>query len=122
MAKILLVGELGSIVRNINECLMEEFSVNINSVDINMIKKMEREAKPDLVIFCHIELRPSDRDFLYWLDDETRQTPVLVLSTMEHYREIRNYCQFKDIYVMFRPVAKGKLIDKCKEIIKKSGQ
>ena len=38
MQKILLIGELGEIIRSINECLVNDFQVQLCSEQMDMVK------------------------------------------------------------------------------------
>ena len=54
MQKILLIGELGEIIRSINECLVNDFQVQLCSEQMDMVKGMAKIVKPDMMIVCQI--------------------------------------------------------------------
>lgn len=50
MKKILLIGKLNEIVRSLNECLMNDFQVQLCSEELENIKGMYKIVKPDMVV------------------------------------------------------------------------
>lgn len=54
MKKILLIGKLNEIVRSLNECLMNDFQVQLCSEELENIKGMYKIVKPDMVVVSQI--------------------------------------------------------------------
>lgn len=116
MKKILLVGQLGEIVRSINDGLLREFSVQICSEQIEMVQSMAKIVKPDMFIFCQIGIRELDVAFFEWVKANYPQIPVLVISTEDDWREIAKYCNSVQFDRFFRPVTIHAISEKCKEL------
>lgn len=116
MKKILLVGQLGEIVRSINDGLLREFSVQICSEQIEMVQSMAKIVKPDMFIFCQIGSHESDVAFFEWVKRNYPQIPVLVISTEDDWREIAKYCNSVQFDRFFRPVTIHAISEKCKEL------
>lgn len=116
MKKILLVGQLGEIVRSINDGLLREFSVQICSEQIEMVQSMAKIVKPDMFIFCQIGIHELDVAFFEWVREKYPQIPVLVISTEDDWREISKYCNGVQFEKFFRPVTIHAISEKCKEL------
>lgn len=117
MKKILLIGELGNIIGSINECLVDDFKVQICSKEIANVQTMARIIKPDMVIICHIGAKEIGREIYGWLTASLSHIPVLGIvsyDTAELYREFYEKPQFN---IMIRPIAKQALLAKCHKIL-----
>lgn len=117
MKKILLVGQLGEIVRSINDGLLREFSVQICSEQIDMIQSMTKIVHPDLFIFCQIGIKELDVAFFEWVKANCPQIPVLVITTEDDWMDISKYCNSVQFDRFFRPVTIHAISEKCKELL-----
>lgn len=117
MNKILLVGELGDIVRSINECLMDDFQIQLCSEQIDMVKAMAKIVKPELIIVCHIGSDELDGKIFGWAKEEMPRIPVLVISTDESYGQISRFCNTGQFDKLFRPVTAQEMVEKCRTMI-----
>ena len=70
MQKILLIGELGEIIRSINECLVNDFQVQLCSEQMDMVKGMAKIVKPDMMIVCQIGIDELDHAIFTWAKEE----------------------------------------------------
>ena len=116
MRKIMLIGELGDILRSLNDCLEGEFQVQLCSEQVDMIRNMAKIVRPELIIVCQIGVDELDHAIFTWIGEQP-EVPVLVISTSEKWGQIRDYCQDKPFERMFRPVTKQELIDKCNQML-----
>lgn len=120
MKKILLIGELSEIVRSLNECLVEDFQVQLCSEQLENVQGMVKIIKPDLIVFCQIGIEELDCAVFEWLKLHCPKTPVLIISTTENWGKYRQYCESEQFDKMFRPVAKRDLVEKCYRMLKMS--
>lgn len=113
MKKILLVGELGGIVRSLNECLSEKYAVQICSNQLDNVQGMVKIVKPDMIIMCYLRMEDTALDIFKWFESGCRTVPILIITTSTEWESCRGYCQSDNIDKMFRPISKEDLLDKC---------
>lgn len=118
MKKILLIGKLNEILRSLNECLMEDFQVQICSEQIENVEAMLNIIKPDLFIVCQIGVAELDMAILQCMEKHYANIPVLIIGINEHWDKYEEYCQKRQFDKIFRPVKKNELLKKCYEMLK----
>ncbi|MBO5485840.1 MAG: response regulator [Eubacterium sp.] len=117
MKKILLVGELGEIVRSLNECLTNDFQVQLCSEQLENVQAMIKIIKPDLIIISQIGTEEIDNAVFQWIQENCPQIPVVGIATEKGWKQCRNFYQSQQFTVLFRPVAKKELLEKCHQIL-----
>lgn len=113
MKKILLIGKLNEIVRSLNECLMDDFQIQLCSEQLESIKGMYKIIKPDLVVVSQIGVEEVDVVILEWLQKQTSNTPILFIAIWEKWNQYKAYCESDKFDKLFRPVGKEELVEKC---------
>lgn len=121
MKKILLIGELGEIVRSLNECLADTFQVQLCSGQIENIQAMVKITKPDMLIICQIGVEEIDSAIFTWIQEKIPQIPVIGITTSEGWQQCREYYKTEQFTVLFRPVAKQELLQTCNDILSGKG-
>ena len=76
MQKILLIGELEEIIRSVNECLENDFQVQICSEKIDMVRGMAKIVKPDMIIVCQIGIDELNYTIFTWAKEQMPKTPA----------------------------------------------
>lgn len=117
MKKVLLVGELSEIVRSLNECLENDFQVQLCSEELSNVQAMVKIIKPDLIIICQIGVGEIDNAIFTWLQEKCSGTPVLGITTSESWKQCRDFYKSEQFDVLIRPVAKNELLKKCHELL-----
>lgn len=117
MKKVLLVGELGEIIRSLNECLSEKYAVQICSKQLDNVQGMVKIIKPDMIVICHLGMEDTAPEIFQWFEKDCRTIPILVVTTITEWESCRGYCQSGNIDKMFRPVSKEDLLDKCRRML-----
>lgn len=117
MKKVLLVGELSEIVRSLNECLQDDFQVQLCSAELTNVQAMVKIIKPDLIIICQIGVEEIDNAMFTWLQEKCSGTPVLGITTSDGWKQCRDFYKSEQFDVLFRPVAKNELLKKCHELL-----
>lgn len=117
MKKILLIGELSEIVRSLNECLANDFQVQLCSEQLDNVQAMAKIIKPDLIIISQIGVEEVDNAIFEWIQEKCPQTPVLGIATNEGWQQCRDYYRSEQFDVLFRPVANRELLAKCHQIL-----
>lgn len=82
MKKVLLAGELNEIVRSLNECLADDFFVQLCSEEFTNIQAMVRITKPDLIIICQIGVEEIDNAIFTWLKEKCSEIRFLASLQM----------------------------------------
>lgn len=113
MKKILLVGELGAIVRNLNESLSENYVVQICSNQLDNVKGMVKIVKPDMIVICYLGMDDTALEIFQWFERDCNTIPILIITSMTEWENCRKYCQSDNMDKMFRPISKEDLLDKC---------
>lgn len=113
MKKIVLIGELGEIVRSLNECLDGEFQVQLCSSQLENVKSVVKISKPDIIIICQIGIEEIDKAIFTWIQERCPQIPALGITTNEGWKLCREFYKTEQFDVLFRPVAKNELLEKC---------
>ena len=117
MQKILLIGELEEIIRSVNECLENDFQVQICSEKIDMVRGMAKIVKPDLIIVCQIGIDELNHTIFTWVKEQMPKTPVLIISTEESWGSISGYCTTPQFERLFRPVTGSVIVKTCKNML-----
>lgn len=117
MKKVLLIGKLNEIVRSLNECLMDDFLIQLCSEELENIKSMYKIVKPDLVVVSQIGVEEVDIAILKWLEQQTVNTPVLFIAIWERWNQYKAYCESDKFDKLFRPVGKEELVAKCYQML-----
>lgn len=117
MEKILLIGELGEIVRSLNECLVDDFQVQLCSEDLENVQAMIRIIRPKLIIISQIGIEDIDKAIFAWISEKYSKIPVIGITTSDKWKQYREYYKSEQFTVLFRPVSKSELLSKCYELI-----
>lgn len=121
MKKIILIGELGEIVRSLNECLAGEFQVQLCSEQLENVKAMVKIIKPELIIICQIGVEEIDNAIFEWIQEKCPNIPTLGIATNEGWQQCREFYKSEQFDVLFRPVAKKELLEKCRQMLRSEG-
>lgn len=117
MKKILLVGELNEIMRSLNECLLDDFQIQMCSEQIENVQGMIKIVKPDMIIVSQIGIEEVDRELFDWLQEKCSKIPVLIIGKREDWNQCRQYCESEQFDKLFRPIIKTDLLAKCYEML-----
>lgn len=117
MQKILLIGELNDIARSLNECLADDYQVQLCSEQIENVQAMIKIFKPDLIIISQIGEEETDTAVFQLLQEKCSNIPVLGITTTEGWKQCRDFYKSEQFDVLFRPVAKYDLLEKCRILL-----
>lgn len=117
MKKVLLVGELSEIVRSLNECLTDDFQVQLCPEELTNVQAMVKIIKPDLIVICQIGVKEINSAMFTWLQEKCSGTSVLGIMTSDGWKQCRDFYKSEQFDVLFRPVAKNELLKKCHELL-----
>ena len=117
MKKILLIGEVNKAIENIHDSLLQDFHVQICSMDLEDVKIMVKIIKPDLVILCLIGAYELDATVFELLAKQRIKIPVLTIGTEKECSLYSEFYKTKQFHALFRPILKGVLLEKCHHIL-----
>lgn len=115
--KVLLVGELSEIAKSMNECLENDFQVQLCPGELTNVQAMVKIIKPDLIIISQTGAEETDNAMFTWLQEKCSGTPVLGITTNDWWKQCRSLYKSGQFDALFRPVAKNELLRKCHEIL-----
>lgn len=122
MRKVLLIGKLTEIVRDLNDNLSEDFIVQLSSLQMENIQGMIKIGKPELVILCLLGIDRLDKEILSWLNENVRDLPVLVVTSHEMWQMASVICGGKQFTPVFPPFNKETLTSTCYWALRKEGE
>lgn len=117
MEKVLLIGELNDIARSLNECLADDYQVQLCSEQIENVQAMVKIVKPDLIIIYQIGVEEIDTAVFQLLMEKYSDIPVLGITTSEEWKQYKDFYKRGQFDVLFRPVAKDDLLEKCRLLL-----
>lgn len=104
MKKILLIGKLNNVVKEINKFLSQYFHVQLCSENANVLKGMLKIINPDLVLISLIGAYDIDTSIFFMLSDQYAQIPVLTIGTKEESSNFFKYYEETQFENLIRPV------------------
>lgn len=104
MKKVLLIGKLNSVVKEMNQFLAQYFHVQLCSENANVLEGMMKIVNPDLVLISLIGAYDIDTSIFYMLSDQYAQTPVLTIGTQEESNRFFKYYEGSQFENLIRPV------------------
>ncbi len=116
--RILLVGKLNKILRNLNEILERTFTMQLCADELDLVKGMTKIFKPDMVIISTSELNHENPEIFDYYFGAYKKIPVVVVGTADECDNYKGYFESEQFEKMLRPVGKNQLIEKCCEIMK----
>ena len=111
MKKILLIGRLNGVVKEINQLLAEHFYVQICSENATILEGMMKIVSPDLVLISLIGAYDMDTSIFCLLRDQYAETPVLTIGTKEQTSKFFKYFDNSQFESLIRPIENSKIID-----------
>lgn len=117
MKTILLIGKLSEIVRSLNECLADDFQVQICPDELTNVKAMVKITKPQLIIISQIGMEEANTDIFEWIHQRCFWIPVLGIATSDQWEQCREFYQGEKVDVLCRPLKKSELVKKCRELL-----
>ena len=131
MKKILLIGKLNDIVKDVNSYLSEYFHVQLCSEKENIVEGMLKVVNPDLVLISLVGAYDIDSYIFYLLSTEYIDIPVITIGTQEECSFFTKYyeeAQFENLVrplenpEIYKAVCRRLSIDEADEAVKSSGK
>ncbi|MCM1539866.1 MAG: response regulator [Blautia sp.] len=104
MKKILLIGKLNDIIKDVNSYLSEYFHVQLCSENASVVEGMLKVVKPDLALISLVGAYDLDPSIFYLLSTEYTDTPVITIGTKEECSYFTKYYEETQFENLTRPV------------------
>ncbi len=106
MNKIILVGKLNEVTKEISEYLSETYHVQLCSANPEVLKGMLRLTEPDIVIVSLLEISLAAKDIVDLLAAQFKPAPVIIIGGKEDASKMADRGLLADGWITFlyRPV------------------
>ena len=111
MKKILLIGKLNNVMKEMNKFLSQFFHVQLCSENAGVLKGMLKIINPDLVLVSLIGAYDIDTSIFFMLSDQYTQIPVLTIGTKEESSTFFKYYEDGQFENLIRPVENTVIMD-----------
>lgn len=109
MTKILLIGKLNDIVKDVNVYLSEFFHVQLCSEKENIVEGMLKVVNPDLVLISLVGAYDIDSSIFYLLSTAYVDTPVITIGTQEECSFFTKYYEETQFENLVRPLENSEI-------------
>lgn len=104
MKKILLLGKLNNVTKEMNKFLSQFFHIQLCSGNASVLEGMMKIVHPDLVLISLIGSYNIDDSVLTMLSNQYAEIPVLTIATKEESSAFFPYYQTEQFENLIRPV------------------
>jgi len=104
MKKILLIGKMNDIVKDINAYLSAYFHVQLCSENMSVLEGMMKVVMPDLVLISLVGASDIDPSVFYLLSRDYVDIPVLTVGTKEECSYFTKFYEETQFENLIRPV------------------
>lgn len=111
MKKILLIGKLNNVMKEMNKFLAQFFHVQLCSENVSVLKGMLKIINPDLILISLIGAYDIDTSIFFMLSDQYTQIPVLTIGTKEESNTFFKYYEDGQFENLIRPVENTVIMD-----------
>lgn len=118
MKKILLLGELNETLRSLNEYLLDEFQVQMCSLNAKNVKDMIRIYRPAMLLFNITELNDDLNEIFDNIKTKLDTMPILIISTDSFEAKIKEFAaSLKNYRIAIRPIAGDSILKHCHHLL-----
>ncbi len=118
MKKILIIGKLNSMLKDIGDHLHRYFSVQYCSENTNQALGMIKVVEPSLVIISLVGLFDMDKNLYLSLSDEFASLPVITIGTESEKKQIPAYCTEPQFSHLIRPIDNSDVLEEvCRRLM-----
>lgn len=111
MKKILLVGKLNNVVKELNTFLSQFFYVQLCSENMNVLEGMMKIVDPDLVLISLIGAYDINTSIFFMLSEQYAHIPVLTIGTKEESSAFFKYYEDSQFENLIRPIENTAILD-----------
>lgn len=118
MKRILLIGGFNRVFQNLNDCLKDDFAVQLCGNSKEQVKDMIRIIRPDMALVSLVGVEEVDMQIFDYFRQAVYKLPILVVGTREECQPYACLHEDESLTFMERPLKKNDLIAKCRELLK----
>ncbi len=116
MKKILIIGNLSDLDKELSDYLSEEYQVQLCTKQLDNIQAMTGILKPDLAIISHLEAE-SDQPILDWFHEKHETFPVLLLVDRKEAQQHKEIFGKQQLSKLAPPIVKTSVQNKCRKLL-----
>ena len=110
MKKILLIGKLNEVVKNVDKTLSKHFHVQICDLRRETVDGMLKVVEPSLVIISLVGADTPDMNLFITLSRDYARTPVLTIGTEAEMKAFSKYYDRRQFENLIRPLSNNDLL------------
>lgn len=114
MHELILIGDNKELIRNLYDCLKQDFQVQMCSPQPSVLNGVSHLIRPDLIVICATGDLETDKGIFEWLHTKQMYVPALLLATSEQWQPIKEECAKDNVKVMMRPVTMSDIAEQCR--------
>lgn len=118
MKNIILIGKMNDVMRNIYECLVTEFSVQLCDNNEESVRGIVKICNPDMAILGCFGSDSVQSSIFELFSTKFDDIPVLVIANEEERVKYEEYCSKKQFELLLRPTTNLLLLDCCMKLLK----
>lgn len=119
MKKILLIGNFSRVFQTLNDCLKNDFSVQLCGNNQEQIKDMIRIIRPDMAVVSLEGTEDVNIRIFDYFRRAAYKIPILAVGTKEECQPYEGGYEDVNLEFLERPLKKNDLIAKCHEMLKR---
>ena len=116
MKKILIIGNLSVLEKDLSDYLSEEYHVQLCTKQLDNIQAMTGILKPDLAIISHLDAE-SDQPILDWFHEMHKKLPVLILVDSKDAQQHKEIFEKEQFSKLAPPIVKTSVQNKCRKLL-----
>ncbi|MBR5367858.1 MAG: response regulator [Lachnospiraceae bacterium] len=110
MKKILLIGKLNEVLKNVDQTLSKHFHVQICDLRKDTVEGMLKVVEPSLVIISLVGADTPDMNLFITLSKDYTRTPVLTIGTDAEMKIFSKYYDRRQFENLTRPLSNSDLL------------
>ena len=111
MKKILLIGKLDELNKDLDSCISDYYSVQKCINNAGLVANMVNTQNPDLVIISLVDIGENGGKILKEFKINYSEIPVVVIGNVNEQYEFSRYLGVEQFYRVTRPVSNEEILD-----------
>ena len=117
MNKILIIGKLNSLLKDLGEYLQHYFRVQYSVENTNQALGMIKVFEPSIVIISLVGIYDIDKELFLTLRHDFKQIPVITIGTESERKDILSYYDEGQFSHLIRPIDNADVLDEvCRRL------
>ena len=116
MKKILIIGNLSDLEKELSDYLSDEYQVQLCTKQLDNIQAMTGILKPDLAVLSHLD-EENDQPILNWFQEKHEKLPVLILVGSKDAQQHKELFAKEQFSKLAPPIVKTSVQNKCRKLL-----